>query len=210
MGEAKYKLRSVPPVSSLEELLEITQLSDHNMTTIHRRTLDTLDAFAELDADQSMVLFSPAIPNPTVGNMDPFEPFGKALAQHHQRVMHVPYVPQDGLVDFHKLMLNHASAAIIVIAEPAESTEADSKLLPKHSLKKQLIFVDALLKERAKLSDEVPLILIIVITTTDLWKELSGLRDLSQNIDTVLRASSYDDATLEKLAKMVFVYDQDE
>lgn len=206
MGESKYKSRSVPPTSRIEDLLEFTDISDHNMTAIHSRTSQTLDAFASLEPDQNIVLLSPAVPNPTIHDMDPFESFGKTLSRHHQRIMHVPYVPQDGLVNFHKQMFSNAGAAIIIVAEPTQSPKVDSKILPKHSLKKQLKFVDALLVS----TDYVPLILVLIISTTDLWKELSGLKDLWEDLDTVLRASDYEEATLRKLARMVFMKPQGE
>ncbi len=50
---------------------------------------------------------------------DPFEAFGRALAKYHRWVRHVPYLPRDGITEYHAAHINFARAIIFVISGPA-------------------------------------------------------------------------------------------
>ena len=49
---------------------------------------------------------------------DPFEPLGKALAQHHPWVRHVPYTPRNGITGTHVVHIRLAAVVVFVISGP--------------------------------------------------------------------------------------------
>lgn len=66
-----------------------------------------------------ILVLSPAVPpidrtNPS----DPFEPFGRSLARHHPFVHHVPYLPRDGITDYHAEHIQKARIVIFIITSP--------------------------------------------------------------------------------------------
>lgn len=205
MGEAKYRNRSSSQPRKLEQLLENTYLSD-KMRTFDTNRAETLEAFADLDECENITLFSPAIPNPVAKDTDPFEAFGKSLAEHHRRIMHTPYVPKDGLVDFHKTMLRMSGAIIVVIAEPAcgSNRQERKKSAEMQSLLQQFAFIKALLDEQHQLPNELPVILVLITATTDYLGSISSLHEQSTGIDTIMRATDYKENTLRKLATEIF------
>ncbi|KAF2810584.1 uncharacterized protein BDZ99DRAFT_475502 [Mytilinidion resinicola] len=76
-----------------------------------------------------LVLFTPVVPPPpspaaSPPHTDPFEPLGRALAQRHARIRHVPYVPAVGMTDTHLAFLRHAGAVVVVVVV---SSEEDGK-----------------------------------------------------------------------------------
>lgn len=77
------------------------------------------------EGDLLYVLTPAAVPvdPPTPGNPseDPFEPFGRALAEYHPWVRHIPYVVRDGITQYHANHLTLAKAIIFVITGPPRS-----------------------------------------------------------------------------------------
>ncbi len=86
---------------------------------------EMLSTLRRLPQDRNIVLLTPMIP-PTgtpdlqVGTEDPFEPLGRALAEDHPRVKHVPFVPSIGMNSTHEAFLRTAGAVIVVICDTSD------------------------------------------------------------------------------------------
>ncbi|KAF2491889.1 hypothetical protein BU16DRAFT_585060 [Lophium mytilinum] len=133
MGERKYQnlispTRSTAPstTSSLSNLLQQTSLSGiqsasgvrSNMSPTATLLHGNTTPLRALHPSSFLVLFTPVVPPPSPSaspNTDPFEPLGRALAQHHARIRHVPYVPSVGMTDTHLAFLRHAGAVVVVV-----------------------------------------------------------------------------------------------
>ncbi|KAK3696291.1 hypothetical protein LTR37_018027, partial [Vermiconidia calcicola] len=104
----------VPAIAGMPSTCKITRASAAN-----------LDALRSLPRAASILLFTPVIvpagreePVEDHRNMDPFEPFGRALSRHHKRIRHVPYVTKVGFTDVHEGFISQADAVITVVCEP--------------------------------------------------------------------------------------------
>lgn len=72
-----------------------------------------------LDDGDVVVLLTPIIPHtqPEFENdRDPFEPFGRALAERHSWIRHVPYTSQNGITSTHVGFIKRAKAVVFVIS----------------------------------------------------------------------------------------------
>ncbi|KAL2257627.1 hypothetical protein VTK26DRAFT_9379 [Humicola hyalothermophila] len=73
-----------------------------------------------------ILLLTPGIPpgvsplnsGPKQPPSDPFEPLGKALANYHPWVRHVPYVPRNGITGTHVVHIRLAAVVVFVISGP--------------------------------------------------------------------------------------------
>jgi hypothetical protein len=96
-----------------------------------KQSRGVLAAIHDLSLDQNIVLFTPVIPLPlpnatadgasshrSAGRLaDPFEPLGLALSRHHNKIRHVPYVPNIGPTDMHFKFLQFAGSIIVVTCD---------------------------------------------------------------------------------------------
>jgi len=68
-----------------------------------------------------IVLLTPAIAptSPTTSQGDPFEPLGRALANYHPWVRHIPYLPRNGITATHAHHIRLATVVVFVISGPS-------------------------------------------------------------------------------------------
>lgn len=122
--------------------------------------------------------------------MDPFEPFGRELANHHANIRHVPYVPKYGMMELHESLLEDAGAVILVVCEPPEF-EGRSPKDRVDRLEEQQLFAKAVIE---CLDDEVPNALISIKTET-----------FSDDFELAIKVASWEkltDATAELFGEM--------
>lgn len=69
-----------------------------------------------------VALLTPVVPPPVQqeakDDRDPFEPFGRALAEKHPWIRHVPYTSRNGITSTHVGFIKRAKAVIFVISGP--------------------------------------------------------------------------------------------
>ncbi len=217
-GPAKYKAkkqdgeRVVTPDESVKE--GIYSIS------FHRATIETLDAFRTMTSTDVLVLFTPLVPPPsdspkTGEPIDPFEALGRAMAEHHGRVRHVPFIPETGMTDTHKTFLLRASAVVIALCEPTNELKfrtpeqlfmAGRVSKASIALRGQLHFANMVRKEMAKKlsgnlhGTEVPLIITTTGPPDGMLASEVGLVDF----DTILHSSSYHPRVLRRMADTLF------
>ncbi|KAF7562802.1 hypothetical protein G7046_g1336 [Stylonectria norvegica] len=81
---------------------------------------DSMPLSTILSEEDLLVLLTPAvIPLPTTSGItsDPFEPLGKALAQRHPWIRHVPYTKDLGITGTHAAFIKRAKVIIFVLTE---------------------------------------------------------------------------------------------
>ncbi len=125
---------------------------------------------------------SPLNRDPEKPTSDPFEPLGKALARHHPRVSHVPYLPRNGITDTHVTHIRLAAAVVFVISGP-----------PRHGQPSQV----ALAEVARSVCEHRPQ---VVMTCCDL-RELGALEKL---FPTVIQVPSLAPLDLEDAADVLF------
>jgi len=198
MGELRVRsthaqptVRSKPSTSSIAGLESaLTQTSLHDMAVelpVIRSSDSALSAFHVLDDDQDVVLFTPAIRSSSNQAMDPFEPLGRGLSQHHVRVRHVPYIPKHGMTETHTDFLEHAGAAIVVLCDlPPSSKVATELYKQQHDFARLVV----------QMSDEIPT-LVVLISPSSHTSSTSGF-------GTVLHIASCSPPALRGIAQSIF------
>src|ERR1700712_4102325 len=114
MGEQNY--RSAQRQSSYHTTAEGSISGLMNQLTIRPAS------FGEIPDAANVLLLTPYLhqppPNaPPALAMDPFEPFGRELTEHHARIRHVPYVPKRGMIEMHRSLMREAGGVIVVMCE---------------------------------------------------------------------------------------------
>lgn len=94
---------------------------------------DAIHAFRTIPGNGTVLLLTPVVQHPLTSglqdeNVDPFEPFGRALSQHHKKIRHVPYLPGKNLSETHMEFLQRSSAVIMVCCEPTSSLQSASQV----------------------------------------------------------------------------------
>ncbi|KAK7965950.1 uncharacterized protein PG986_000227 [Apiospora aurea] len=72
-----------------------------------------------LDENDVIVLLTPLVvplPRDADAGIDPFESLGRALAQRHPQIRHVPYTARNGITEYHVAHIHRAKAIIFVIS----------------------------------------------------------------------------------------------
>lgn len=133
-----------------------------------------------------LLLLSPAIPGPDP-NLDPFEPFGRALSYFHPKVRHVPYVPANGMRDIHREFLAEAGAVVVVIAVG---------MVPGAVAERQRQFAEMV---TAELGSEVPSLLVVVQSPQCADQPVPGT-----GYDAIIHGSSCRPEHLRDLASRAF------
>ena len=105
----------------------------------------------------------PASPPPSG---DPFEVFGRALVRHHNRVRHVPYIPRDGITDYHRTHINFAKVVIFVISGPPRLGQPSQVALSEAARsaggqRPQIILACCSLRELGQIEDKFPTVIEI-------------------------------------------------
>ena len=187
MGEAElHGQRHYRKTSDIAKLLQDTTISDSqssstssqpNFTALSQTDLSTLRA---LPSSANLVLFTPAIPSTC--DIDPFEPLGKALSVYHRRVRHVPYLPSRGMTSTHETFCHHAASIIIVVCGAVNNS----------NVKGQRHFARAVIG------------LTLASAATVLLVEIGDGGGEFEGFSTVLRCGDYRNATLERVADMIF------
>jgi hypothetical protein len=172
--------------SDITKLLQDTTLSDGQSSpttsqpTFIALSQTDLSTLRTLPSSVSLVLFTPAIPSTC--NIDPFEPLGKALSVYHRRVRHVPYLASRGMTDTHETFCHHAAFIIIVVCSAVNNS----------NLKGQRSFAQAVIS------------LTLASTATVLLVEVGDGGGEMGGFSTVLRCGDYRNATLERVADLIF------
>lgn len=209
MGEHKYQVVTSERRSSQQTIAQglFTKLSlgddcDTPPSFFRRNSFD-IAAFDSLTEDDNLMLFTPAVPNLTGEDMDPFEPFGRALAAYHKRVKHVPYT-KDGFTGLHQAFLAYAGAVIIAIVEPMNygDLSGQEKQEAQLSLRLQGRFGKTVLKSLADSGTAKPVILVICTAANSITE--GGIRPDPDAFGTVLCMKGYDAATLVQAAHTIF------
>ncbi|KAF2083886.1 hypothetical protein K490DRAFT_69368 [Saccharata proteae CBS 121410] len=91
--------------------------------------------------------------------MDPFEHLGRALAKHHSRVRHVPYVPSIGMTKTHLAFLHHAAAIVVVSVSAANQIQNPN---PNPHPRKESGFARAVLRAVQRPDRDTPTLLVSV------------------------------------------------
>ncbi|TKA22690.1 hypothetical protein B0A50_07783 [Salinomyces thailandicus] len=91
----------------------------------------------------------------TQTDTDPFELLGKALALHHPRIRHVPYVPAAGFTETHQAFLEQADGVVVVTCEPASAEPTNAELTNAEAeVEVEDAKLDALLAQQASFAHE--------------------------------------------------------
>jgi hypothetical protein len=93
--------------------------------------------------------------------MDPFEPFGRDLSQHHANIRHVPYVAKHGMIQIHKQLLEGTGGVLVVICEPPTMPNVSSKQR-LDGLKYQQRFARKVTEYLEELEEEIPSVLVTI------------------------------------------------
>ncbi|KAL2268655.1 hypothetical protein VTJ83DRAFT_3501 [Remersonia thermophila] len=125
---------------------------------------------------------SPLNQDPHAPTSDPFEPLGRALAKHHPRVRHVPYVPRNGITETHVVHIRLAAAVVFVISGP-----------PCYGQPSQV----GLAEITKSLSDQRP---HVVVTCC----EMQDVGALDTTFSTVIEAPGFAPSTMEAVADVLF------
>lgn len=214
MGEQKYRevmssQYSAPKHAAVEDLLASLSLRDDSLALYRsfRKNLNDLDAIKKLGEDQNIILFTPAVPNPTGEDMDPFEPLGRAMTRYHQRVKHVPFT-KHGFTDVHRAFLEYGGAVVIVLAEPARSSGSDhprstGRKDAEPGVRSQSQFGKDVMKALRELGVCMPLVLVVC---AECGKSSGPIKLASEpdTFGTVLHVGAYDATCLEQIAWKMF------
>ncbi len=144
-----------------------------------------------LQPEDLLVLFTPAVlpavPPPPGGDagMDPFEPFGRALSEHHKRIRHVPYVPRDGMTDIHLGFLQKARAVVIVVCNPPN--------VENIGYEDQRAFAQAVLGQISS-NQNIPVVLVLIT-----GNQSQRIEDFSK-FEEVQQSDSYTSSALQKIS----------
>ncbi|KAL2162667.1 hypothetical protein VTH06DRAFT_6503 [Thermothelomyces fergusii] len=125
---------------------------------------------------------SPLNRNPDEPPRDPFEPLGKALARHHPRVHHVPYMPRNGITDTHVVHIRLAAVVIFVISGP-----------PRHGQQSQV----ALAEYTKSVCESRPQVVLACC-------ELQHLGPVRESFPTILEVPGFAPSDLEEAADVLF------
>jgi hypothetical protein len=179
--------------------------------TFLRRSEEVIRAIQSLPAHQNMVLFSPVVAplypvQPNEHPIDPFEPLGRALSHHHQRIQHVPFVPSAGATETHRIFFKQAGAAVVVVCDSANaSTTRRLNLLDQIGFAESMQRLAASLEESAVSpasgAPSVPSLILLVII------ERHRLPDVAHEMaqfETVLHCESYGVDALQRAADAIF------
>ncbi|KAF2097446.1 hypothetical protein NA57DRAFT_58032 [Rhizodiscina lignyota] len=171
-------------------------MRDDTKVSYIRIDQNTLHDFTSLGEGENIMLFTPAIPTlqGSPEDVDPFESFGIALSQYHKGVKHIPYLPSQGFTDYHDAFLPHASAVILVLAEPDPRTSSS-----KESLKTQAKYLKNFTPKI--IAKDVPAILIIISESTSKTKIKGG------GFGVVISATDYGKEQLQRLAAAIFEHE---
>jgi len=150
-------------------------------------------SFSEIPSTANVLLLTPYLHQPLSNTpptlaMDPFEPFGRELTEHHSRIRHVPYVPKRGMIDMHRSLMREAGGVIVVMCEVLPGSGADGEKLD--GVKYQERFA----KEAGKMASrlEIPSMLVLV--------DLDGIR--IKYYDGVVKCQDWEE--LEGVAGAIF------
>jgi hypothetical protein len=109
-------------LANLSNLLSSTTLTDTASNDISwlRYSSNDIRSIRSLPSKANIGLFTPAItppPGSPGANVDPFEPFGRAMGNFQQNIRHVPYVPAagQGLIDVHTKLAPSCSVIVVFI-----------------------------------------------------------------------------------------------
>ncbi|KJR84789.1 beta-n-acetyltransferase [Sporothrix schenckii 1099-18] len=102
---------------------ELRDISRRRGAVLVQDLQECLPLTTNLGEGDLLYLLTPAavpieLPAPGAPAEDPFEPLGKALAEYHPWVRHIPYVARDGITQYHANHLTLAKAVIFVITGP--------------------------------------------------------------------------------------------
>lgn len=133
--------------------------------------------------------------------MDPFEPFGRALAAHHKRIRHVPYVPIAGMTDTHLAFLKHAGAVAVVVCDVPNATHAKES-----RFEHQRAFAQAALNEMKKKEEEEESgikatcpVMLVLVTGRLQWRV-----DAFDDFEAVFVSRSYAPTVLVQISDLMF------
>lgn len=156
--------------------------------------------FRSLPSKAIVVLFTPIIMPANMtkadisinGNGDPFEPLGRALSRHRNKIRHIPYIVHVGFTENHRVFMNQADAVVVVTCE-ANDAAADRNLAQQEIFAESV--VDALNVDRVQ-ADRVALA----------WMRFGGQKDRRDipAYENVLRCGPYDNELARKGAGVLF------
>ncbi|KAH8881536.1 hypothetical protein GQ53DRAFT_667793 [Thozetella sp. PMI_491] len=142
-----------------------------------------------LSKNDLILLLTPAVAarpqndyGPNGAPIDPFEPLGRALARHHDRIRHVPYLPRNGITQTHAVHIKLAANIIFVISGPAVKGQPS-----------QLELAEA----ARTILESKPQIIIACCNV----KELAPLET---SFATIIQIPSYSPAELQAAAELLF------
>ncbi|KAI0146323.1 hypothetical protein GGR57DRAFT_286604 [Xylariaceae sp. FL1272] len=139
-----------------------------------------------LEDDDILLVLSPVVvpltPTTNHHSMDPFEPFGRALASKHPWIRHVPYTARNGITETHIEFIKRAKAIIFVASGAAASG--------------QLSQVDIAQASR-NASDDKP----FIVVACNNFEEFGALE---VDFPTVVQLSDYLPPDLNAAAAMLF------
>lgn len=129
---------------------------------------------------------SPLNRDPEKPASDPFGPLGKALARHHPRVRHVPYLPRNGITGTHVVHIRLAAAVVFVVSGP-----------PRHGQPSQV----ALAEITKALCEHRPLLVLACCDPRELG---AGGGPLDKSFPTLIQVPSLAPFDLEATADVLF------
>jgi hypothetical protein len=139
-----------PTVSLLARQLQRTEIVDLPVKpAVIRSTDQSLLTLSTLPKHKAIVLFTPAIPSST--NFDPFEPLGRAIHSHHQKVRHVPYSLKDGYTYVHEAHLEDGGVGAVVVV-----------IVNGKKVAEQIHFADSVLQKTRHMAEDMPAVKIWV------------------------------------------------
>ncbi|KAI1437491.1 hypothetical protein GGR50DRAFT_76186 [Xylaria sp. CBS 124048] len=74
-----------------------------------------------LEEGDIVLLLTPVVTPYEQNDSDPFEPFGRALADRHPWIRHVPYTARNGITSTHVSFMRRAKAVIFIISGPPKN-----------------------------------------------------------------------------------------
>ncbi|OCK91916.1 uncharacterized protein K441DRAFT_572362 [Cenococcum geophilum 1.58] len=162
--------------------------------------MSTLAKIRSLQSEDYLVLFTPMVPPLPKGNarMDPFEPLGRALSEHHKRIRHLPYGPSAGMTETHFAFLQrgqHAGAVVVVVCDHPNATSVKG-----NEYDNQRAFAQAALDQISS-SQSTPDIPTFLVLITGNQAQRGG--DFSE-FEVVLRSDSYTPSALRQISNHMF------
>ena len=113
---------AVVTTTSPNNLSSLLSAHEHLAVAAFQASITTLQATPSplllLSTDSVVLLLTPMVPliDARGGELDPFEPLGRALSRTQPRIRHVPYMLSAGLTPTHLAFLSRAAAVILVLA----------------------------------------------------------------------------------------------